>query len=691
MNKIIITALCGILTGFAFCSVPHDFVQAASQSSSYDECQDEIDELVASGEFDSSSLTDEQLDYIYEAYDDDPQAIVELQKQSDANKNASLSTIDTSEYSHDSSFSSYDVKNGIDISSWQGTIDWEAVKKDGVEFAIIRVAYRGYSSGTLSADSMYEKNLQGAIDAGIDVGVYIYSQATTVAEAREEAKYILNLISGYNITLPVVMDFEYAATGVGRLYNAYLSVSEATKICKAFCARVEKKNYTAMVYANKSMLSDKLTASSIAKLYPIWLAQYPSYDSVTKSRHATYTGTYSYWQYTSSGSVSGISGNVDMDFLYIKRPSAVTGLECSDCDITSITLSWNKVAGVYGYRIYRLNSSTGEYEYVGYTRGANKTTYVDTDLKINSTYSYKVQAFYKLNSGNYYGSYSDTLSASTKKKTVTNLKVSSRTATTLTLKWDAQTEVSGYRIVRLNLETGKYEAIATVSGASTNKYTDKNLDCGTTYYYKVKAYYQDKAGKSFFDYSNKAKKATLPGQVTGLSYTSTKKSVTISWNGQENVDGYRIYVLGSNSKWKKIKTIKKATKTSYTYTGLKRNKIYKFSVVAYYTSGSKTVTTKRSSTLRALTKSAAVKNFKATATSKTSIKLSWTKSSNVSGYIIYMKTSDSSSWKKVATIKSSSTTSYKIKGLKSNKKYSFRIKAYRKLDGKTIKGAASTY
>ncbi len=690
MKKVILTALCSVLTGFVLCGIPHIPVHAASADSSYDECQEEIDELVASGKFDSDSLTDEQLDYIYEAYDGDPEAISELQKQSDANASAKLQTIDTSGYTHDSRYADYDVINGIDISAWQGTIDWEAVKADGVEFALIRVAYRGYgSAGTLSTDTMYKTNIQGALDAGLDVGVYIYSQAITVAEAKEEANYILNLIGDYSINLPVIMDFEYAATGVGRLYNAYLSVSEATKICKAFCAQVESKNYTAMVYANKSMLSSSLTASSIASLYPIWLAQYPSYDSSTGSKHASYTGTYSYWQYTSSGSVSGISGNVDMDFRYIKKPDTVTGLDSTDSDITSITLSWDKVSGAYGYRIYRLNTETGSYEYIGSKRGANKTTYTDSDLDINTSYTYKVRAFYKLTAGNIYGGYSDEITAVTEQKTVTNLKVSSRTDTTLTLKWDAQSGVTGYRVSRLNSETGKYEVVAYVSGASTNKYKDTGLNCGTTYYYKVRAYYDENGVKSYFDYSNKAKKTTLPGQVSGLTYTSTKKSVTISWNAQENVDGYRIYVLGSNSKWTKIKTIKSATKTSYTYSGLKSNKKYQFSVIAYYTSSSKTVTTKRSATLNAVTKPVAVKDFSATAASKTSVKLSWKKYSNISGYVIYMKTTDSSSWQKVTTVKSASTTSYTVTGLKSSTEYSFRIQAYRKLDGKTVKGTAS--
>lgn len=220
---------------------------------------------------------------------------------------------------HDSRFEGYTIKKGIDVSEWNGIINWENVKKAGIEFAIIRGAYRGYGKqGTLVKDKNVDNNFKQAEKAGIPVGAYIFSQATTVAEAIEEARYLLNIVKGYNISLPLVLDFEYASDSsglTGRLYDADLSPSEATAVCRAFCKTVEDAGYTAMVYANKDMLEYDLNASQISKDYQIWLAHYTNQTS--------YKGDYNFWQYTSQGSVNGISGNVDINYWYIASKSLI--------------------------------------------------------------------------------------------------------------------------------------------------------------------------------------------------------------------------------------------------------------------------------------------------------------------------------------------------------------------------------
>ena len=116
-------------------------------------------------------------------------------------------------YSHNSRFAGYSIVNGIDVSSYQKTIDWNKVKADGIDYAFIRVGFRGYGdSGSLNADGKYAENLKNAVAAGVKVGVYIYSQAITTKEGIEEANFILNKIKGYDVTLPVVIDYEYAGT-----------------------------------------------------------------------------------------------------------------------------------------------------------------------------------------------------------------------------------------------------------------------------------------------------------------------------------------------------------------------------------------------------------------------------------------------------------------------------------------------
>ncbi len=199
---------------------------------------------------------------------------------------------------------------GIDVSEYQEEIDWAAVAESGVEFAFIRVGVRGWGyAGTLMRDSDYWKNLQGARANGIAVGAYMFSQAVNEDEAIEEARHVMALLDGYELDLPLVLDFEYASVpgGLGgRLYNADLTPEEATAVCNAFCAEVERCGYESMVYANRNMLENDLLAEKLGR---VWLAHYTDETS--------YAGDYDYWQCTSSGAVSGISGPVDLDFGFV--------------------------------------------------------------------------------------------------------------------------------------------------------------------------------------------------------------------------------------------------------------------------------------------------------------------------------------------------------------------------------------
>ena len=228
-------------------------------------------------------------------------------------------------YVHNPKFNGYNILNGIDVSVYQGNIDWNAVKAEGIDFAIIRVGYRGYAAvGNMREDANYRRNIQGALDAGLKVGVYMFSQATNTQEAIEEANFMLSRISGYDISFPVVMDFEYASTSSGeggRLYNANLSREEATTVCKAFASTVRNAGYRPMIYANKYMLRNRLNAGELSAVADIWLANYTS--------QTDYEGEYSCWQYTSSGYLNGISGRVDLDFWYEKPSTTYKGKDYS--------------------------------------------------------------------------------------------------------------------------------------------------------------------------------------------------------------------------------------------------------------------------------------------------------------------------------------------------------------------------
>lgn len=221
--------------------------------------------------------------------------------------------IELSHYYHSDHFLNATPLRMIDISSNQGKIDWEKVAQTDVDVAMIRVGYRARMTGELHEDRLYEYNLSEAQKYGIPYGVYIYSQAITPLEAIEEAEYLLELIEGYDVSLPVTIDFEHEAKSVygkpgGRLFMAKLSKDQATDVIEAFCNKVSKSGYEAMVYANKDMIAKGLHTDELSKNYKIWLACY--------GRSAGYDGIYSAWQFTDKGKVDGIKGDVCLDFWY---------------------------------------------------------------------------------------------------------------------------------------------------------------------------------------------------------------------------------------------------------------------------------------------------------------------------------------------------------------------------------------
>lgn len=193
---------------------------------------------------------------------------------------------------------------GIDVSKWNGSIDWNAVKNSGVSYVIIRCGYRGSSTGALIEDPKFRSNIQGAKSAGLKVGVYFFSQAVNEVEAVEEASMALNLIKGYGLDYPVFLDVESSG---GR--GDAIDVSTRTAVCKAFCATIQNSGYSAGVYANKTWFTSYINTSSLTS-YKLWLAQYASTPTYNATR-------YDMWQYSSKGSVSGISGNVDMNISYM--------------------------------------------------------------------------------------------------------------------------------------------------------------------------------------------------------------------------------------------------------------------------------------------------------------------------------------------------------------------------------------
>lgn len=221
----------------------------------------------------------------------------------------------------------YTPREGIDVSRHQGYIDWNKVKGSGITFAFVRVGYRGLD-GQLYEDDKFRDNLAGATAAGIKVGAYIYSEATSQAEAIEEANFVIGRVYNYKITLPIVIDYEYCGGDRAdrcRLLHSGQSKSERTAVCAAFCNRVKELGYTPCVYANKNTLQTQIDGAALANSYKIWVAQYyyqpnktEQYHSFMHDKNSNYDGVYDFWQFSSQGqTVAGISSKyVDCDYWF---------------------------------------------------------------------------------------------------------------------------------------------------------------------------------------------------------------------------------------------------------------------------------------------------------------------------------------------------------------------------------------
>lgn len=191
---------------------------------------------------------------------------------------------------------------GIDVSRHQGNIDWEKVAQDGVEFAFIRVAYRGYGTGKMEEDSYFDQNMQGAQAAGIKTGVYIYSQAITEEEILEEANLVLQKVAPYQPECPIVFDVELVSGANGRMNN--LTQEERTNLTLLFCQTIEAAGYKPMIYHNTEMGALKIDVAALED-YDKWFASY--------SEMLYYPYEYKVWQYTPHGKVAGINSEVDLN------------------------------------------------------------------------------------------------------------------------------------------------------------------------------------------------------------------------------------------------------------------------------------------------------------------------------------------------------------------------------------------
>lgn len=193
-------------------------------------------------------------------------------------------------------------KKGIDVSKYQGKIDWKKTAQDGVTYAMLRVGCRGYGAkGTLLTDEMFAQNAKGALENGIEIGAYFFSQAITKEEALEEAELVIKQLEGYDVTYPVAMDIEVVKGEKARQDD--LSIEQRTEICIAFCGAIKEAGYTPMIYGDLNTFEHLLDTEKLTD-YDFWICE--------TDGQMTFSYPFAIWQYSHEGSVAGITGETNL-------------------------------------------------------------------------------------------------------------------------------------------------------------------------------------------------------------------------------------------------------------------------------------------------------------------------------------------------------------------------------------------
>lgn len=494
-------------------------------------------------------------------------------------------------YYHRSDYEDYQLINGIDVSWWQAKnktttlLDWEEIHNAGIDFAFVRVGSRDSSSGSIYEDTAADSHIQAALENDINIGLYIFSQALTEKEAREEANFVLNQIDKYDwdVTLPIVIDREKGS--YNRLTAGKLSKTKETAVCQAFADTIVEAGYQASVYASYSWIKSYINTDDLTDC-GIWIARYNNTTtSNTKSgtAYADVPYDYDFWQYSSTSRVDGYSGNLDTNFWYKDTSIKTTGVKASAESASGpVKLSWSETADdVTGYRVYRYDPEQEKYVYLKSTKNRS---YTDENVSSGKTYQYKVRCYWTIGGTNYYGNYSSVVSVTTPPAKVSGVSTAVRSSTYLTLSWDKVSGASGYRIYKYNTSSKSYEKVTTISKESTVSYKITGLTVATEYQFKVRAYKKTDTGTLWGSSSSAYKDCTKPAQTKNLKAATKSSAVTLTWSKVARAGGYRIYRYNSKTKkYEKIATVKGNKTFSYKDTKLKKGSTMKYKVRAYKT------------------------------------------------------------------------------------------------------------
>ena len=548
------------------------------------------------------------------------------------------------------------LEKGIDVSKWNGNVDWDKVKADGIDYVIIRAGY-----GNSNVDPYFKSHIEGASKAGLKIGIYWFSYATSVEKAKEEAAKCLETIAPYKnkISYPVFYDFEYASVDYATKMGVKITKDLSSKMANVFLNEIKNAGYINGIYTNKDF-GDRYFDEDILYNNYLWVAQYAS--------TCTYPRPYMMWQFTEKGTINGIGTPskpvyFDVNYTYLKpyTDEIINGVPESKIDLSSATVN-------------SIDSQT----YTGSSIEPSVTVTLNgKTLKLNEdytlTYSNNVNvgtATITINGiGNYTGSKKVNFNIAPKK-----LDISSATVNSIGSKTYTGASIKPSVTVTLNNKTLKLNKDYTVSYSN-----NKNIGTAKILIKGIGEY----EGEKTVTFN------IIPPKVTNLkSSKKTYNSITLSWDKIDNVTGYKVYRYDVKTEsYKLIKTISNASTTSYTNSKLTSATKYLYKVRSYKIVNNKTHNGDYSSSLAATTKPP-TPTVKLTSPSTKKIKLTWTNiSSRTTGYNIYMATSKNGTYKNIG---STSKKSFTKGSLKKGKTYYFKVRAYRTIDGKKVYSSYSS-
>ena len=629
--------------------------------------------------------------------------------------NATKSPFTGKTYTHAASKAGKTVVLGIDISKWQDTIDWKKAKTAGVKFAFIRCGYTNLSKFNMHKDERFDQNIEGAYAAGVKVGIYYFSQATSESEAQKEAQKTLEILKPYKskITMPVAMDYEQpAGSRIKKVTRA-----TGTKIMKMFCKTIKDGGYNAYIYANSYDLTLFCDVSQVSN-YGYWYAWYQANDSKSKPTAPTYTGAYDFWQYSARGKVNGISGRVDCNFWYTgkgtaetpaptgeatSKPGQVTGLTMTENGDDYLALKWDVVSTAESYIVEGHASDTTSFTTL--TTSVGNTCKVK-NLTPGTTYTIRVKA--KNAKGT--GSASATLTVSTSglpasqpqsadddaenpsgdtseepeptepvqtELPAPELISAKRTDKGVKVKWKAVEGAQLYRVYR-KTQTGSWTKVTETAELSA---VDTNVTNATWYRYTVRCINPDGSFAGTYDPAGKTLTYFSLATPELTSVTATTTGMKLSWKAVSGAKKYRAFRKLSNG-WKNLgdvtgtslvdKTAPNGSNCVYTVRCVSKDgKSYTSSynpdgISGYYLAASKLTAVK--------------------STAKKVLKAQWSKNASCEGYQLRYTLSGKSSTSKVSGAKNLTAT---VKGLKSGKTYSVEVRCFRKVSGSTVYSAWS--